>query len=563
MLKNNLKQKLGACIALLYTLFSFWSCDPDFADKDYLPAQYQSDETIVVTDETTTLSQQLSLSVNKGEWRLIQYPEWLDPLVMTGKVNSDYTMYFSAEILHWWFDANYYFPETTLIFSVDGVGLVYFNIVYQKKELTTISLSPQTLTLNGAGSGYFKLTNSGDKNLDWKITGKPDWLTVEVTSGIYSPYGTADLFYSVSTEGLEPGEYQDEIIFEWNGYAVYHYPVVLTVAAVASPGDYSEGELVGSVFLKTTNQLVVLSKNPNRLNVYSAGNEDAEVAELDRVPRCIALSDDSNTIAVGFSNTEISTFDASSKTLKDTWELDEVPTSLAYGSGDYLYFLSGDGYYNQFINSLNLNTGAVATASNAESGIQELKRVPGQPVLVTTKPGWSPSYLFFIFNTDQGAVNDVNEYRISPSGLWPAEAGDRIFTGSKIVYDLPAYIPDQPWSPDDHPAVDGEFELPDGHYVLAIADLENQEKMFVSTRYSSYNEHTYVYVFNSSTFVQLASYEFSSIPPAGWPQSSSWREETSAIYPFSDASKLWLVQEFPANNYNDPDIWGVRLLDLN
>ena len=77
--------------------------------------------------------------------------------------------------------------------------------------------------------------------------------------------------------------------------------------------------------------------------------------------------------------------------------------------------------------------------------------------------------------------------------------------------------------------------------------------MYVASGNSYYSSKTYVTVFNSATYVQLASYEFASARPAAW-SGSTWWEETQAIYPVSDGSQAWLVQQYPAVDYNDPDL---------
>ncbi len=566
MIKFNLKRNTGACVALLYMLFSFWSCDPDFTDKDYLPDQYQANDTIWVNEETTDVFQAVALPVKKGEWRLIQYPEWFQPTARSGQVGSDYTVTISGMVDQGWLSSNYYFWNTELIVSVDGFGLVYISFAYlETKDQTgtgAIFLWPATLFIQDDQEGSFSLKNDSEYDLSWTVASMPDWLRIDETWGYYSPYDSYDINYHANISGMDPGTYSGDIVFWNNSKQEYvYYKVVLTVTT-ASAGDFEQGELVGSVFLKSTNQAVVLTKNPNQLRYYTPGANESEVVELDRVPRCICLSEDGNVIAIGFTNTEVSTYDVSTKELVNTYDLDAVPLSLAWGAENYFYFTSSiDGYYT-YVNSYNLTTGETQKASGSEGGIKGLKKLPGKNIVLTSLPGWGPEFIYYYYHTDEGAVEDLNKYWVSPKGFWPSEDGETILTGSKKVYEIPEYDPDFWGGYDVAPPIDGEYELPTDYIVHAIASQSAAEKMYVASGNSYYSSKTYVTVFNSATYVQLASYEFASARPAAW-SGSTWWEETQAIYPVSDGSQVWLVQQYPAVDYNDPDQWDILLKDLN
>jgi hypothetical protein len=273
------------------------------------------------------------------------------------------------------------------------------------------------------------------------------------------------------------------------------------------------------------------------------------------------MAEDENTLAVGFSNTQITTFETESHTLKSTYQASAIPLSLEFGNNQWMYFIANSSY-NNYLHCLNLNNGEISRSQKGESGLLTLLKVPGKDLLVTTKPGYSPDYLF-LYDISIGNITDsINEYSMPMDGFWLSDDGERLFTGTKKIFQIPDYIPGKSWTI-DHPPIAGELELNYTQVVDYITQQSSTGKIFIATGFGWVGTKTIITQFDHKSFVKQKTYEITSVPPNDFPMGNTWWGKPTKLFPSPNGSKLWLIQKFPARVNNDPDIWSIQKLNLN
>uniref|UniRef100_UPI0032169C29 BACON domain-containing protein n=1 Tax=uncultured Draconibacterium sp. TaxID=1573823 RepID=UPI0032169C29 len=553
-----------ATSAIIIIFFGIWlnSCSNSFLDDTQVPNGSISNDTLFLTSLTQSFTIDIDMQQSNSAWRLFQYPQWLTINPRFGQTGSNTKVSFTCSVDHSRINNGYGLYTYPLVLDIDGQGLVQHTVAYFDFGDPMIEVFPESLNLESILHGEISISNNRNGLLMWEITKTPEWLSFETTSGSYPPYSIYQIKYTADITGLQAGEYHDEVIITNNANGELRFPVSLKVSPLLGNGTYQQGELIDSKFLKTTNQLITLTKNPNRLLYFTPGETEPLTIQLDRVPRCMALSENEQLLAIGYTTAEVSTYSPTSGDKKNTLTLNDVPEAMEFGSESFVYFLSGSGY--KYVNSVNLNTGEILTSSSTQGGIVELEKIPNKDILVTTRSGWSPDYLIFYFRTNTGAVDSLNEYSMPANGFWISEDGERIFCGTNKIYSVPDYIPNKPWSYNEHPPVVGEYETTQYHTIYSMAFQNEAERLYVASgEHYSFSPRTYITSYHLNTYVPQKTYDFSSIPPADHSPHNSWGETTEDIYALSDNSALWIVQTYPPADYNQPNRWGVRLLELD
>ena len=377
---NALKNRTGLAILsvmFLVMVLLISSCSDDFLYQP-APDTIQSSDTIFLTNLTTSFP--VPFQVEKGgmnEWKVFQYPTWIDVEPMQGRFangNSSFNLSVSPER----FPGGYGYFLFPLVFDVSGVGLVEYTLVYLNLGNPGMQV-PSSVNIGENSSGSFYIRNEGGGVLLWEITGMPSWLQITGRQGLIEQNSEQYINFTVNRKDLTQGDYSGLIHIGSNSrQGPVSIPVQMKVVSAVAQGDvkYGDGDFVEARYSKATNQLLVLLANPAKLQFYTNVATNPSELSLNRVPRCMALSDDGTTVAIGFSNAEISLYNVSSRQLLKTYSVDAIPLSIGLGENGWLYFPSDVGYF-RYIFSLNLTSGNVIRSNNWESGIKPLIRVPG------------------------------------------------------------------------------------------------------------------------------------------------------------------------------------------
>jgi len=526
------------------------------------PSNYIAGDTIFVMSDIQSFEQEINLqNTETASWKLYQFPRWLEinPKEGTANPGSGVNFQFSIKENEMYFGLGIF--ALPLVFEVENVGLVQHTVVVWNVGEPEISNTPSLIEVDYTLQGMYQIDNSGYGILLWEVVNKPDWLMLETTEGILGAHENGIWQYAIHPEGLEPGDYSGKVEI-WNNAsgASYFIEFKFTIEETGYYGGYLTGEYIDAAYIKNLDQVVVLTKNPNNLLFFRSDSPDVDTLKLNRVPQCIALSEDGSSLAVGFSNAEISTYSAESRALLATYPAGNVPTRIAFAGENRLFYLENSDY-NYFLTGLDLETGNRFKSKDSEGGLSVLKKVPGKNLLLSTRPGWSPDGLF-LYDISNGLVTDsLNEYWMGLDGFWLSEDGERIFAGTRRIYEVPEYIPGKLWSMETPPVL-GEFDLSEDLRINSIAHHSETGKIFIACDEGWYRSTFYIKMLDYNTLVEQKSWELSPNPPFGYPPGNTWWSKIMNIFPAGSGNEIWILQEQPAADYRDPNTWSIERLSL-
>jgi hypothetical protein len=547
---------------VLFSLFSVAvaSCSNDFLDTQ-TPSEYIPGDSIIVMSDTDPFSYEFNMhSSGSGNWQLFQFPRWLEISPKEGTLHGDSKVNFQFSVNQQEIYVGLGLYSFPLTFYVETVGLVENTVVLANVGEPEITDTPSEITADYTFNGQYQIVNSGHGILFWQVVNKPNWLQLDVTEGVLNSHEYGIWNYSIDVSGMEPGNYSGQVEIQHNAgdqnFVIHFY---FTIQETGYYGGYLNGEYIDAVFSKTLNQVIVLTREPNHLLFFKADSPNADTVKLNKVPKCLALSEDEQTLAVGFSEASVSTFETGSRTLLMNYPVNVVPNQMEFGNSDWLYFLAWPDY-TTYLYTLNLQNGAVKRAAGSNNGLSALKKVPGKNILISTRKGWSPDGLF-VFDITNAALDSLNEYWTSLNGFWLSEEGEHLFAGTQKVYQIPEYRPGQPWIMDS-PAVAGEFSVGDGLKINDMAHFSSANQLFIAYEEGYYRNTTYIQQLNDQTFATQKIYEASPTPPDFYPSGNSWWVETLKIFPSPNGNELWIIRKYPAANYELPDMWTLERMEI-
>ncbi|HOI49330.1 MAG TPA: hypothetical protein PK167_08495 [Prolixibacteraceae bacterium] len=546
-----------------FMLVATLSCNDDFLNQQPPVVAFHAQDTIALNNLFSgqfEVPMELPGGGNKS-WRIFQYPTWIDIEPKQGAFaagNSSFKLTNHPDQFTMGYGL-FFFP---LVFDVSDFGQVQYTLLYLNLGDPGMRVS-SALNLGKESTGSFYIQNQGNGVILWGITAAPKWLKISQTEGVLENPSTEYISFTIDRTGLAAGDYSGHIQIASNARpGTFSIPVFMTVAPGITPGkiNFGTGEFIHADYNKARDELIVLVKNPNRLLFYKNAAAEPEVVDLDRIPKCFTLSEDGNSLAVGFSNAEISVFDTHSRGLQKNYSINTTPVGIEFGENGWIYF-TGTLSYQNYLFSLDMATGTVSRGQSAMSGMIPLYKIPGKSVLLSTQPGYSPEGLQF-FDISKGIANDtVNQWHLPTQGLWLSEDGARIFTGLKKVYRTPDYVRQQGWTMEE-PAGVGELDISGNSPITAIAHHSASRKIYVSTWGGYGSAPATIYLLDHNSYVLQKSFEVNTRPPEGFSMSSWWLK-IQFIFPTSDGSQIWLVNRYPAGLYSKPDTWSVDKISLN
>ncbi len=283
-------------------------------------------------------------------------------------------------------------------------------------------------------SKSLSFSNYGSGLLTWKFENIPDWLTISPSSGLNSPYfSSGDVVFSFNRDKLSPGQNTSVIHLKTNDSS--HLTYTITVTAVA-PGNNENirsinGNIIDVVFNKNTNTLYYVTSLPNKLVAYDVSTRAVlhEVA-LSKAPTCFAISEDWTKAAVGH-NGSFSNINLSSFTVVSTYQSDFTVRDIAWASNEWYGYTQSGGSFTS-LHWINTATGALYDdVDNRLDGSSIVKKVPGQPYLIATRNGTSPSG-FFAYDI---ATKSKKSYsHMDLTNFWMSEDGQYVFSQNSNIY---------------------------------------------------------------------------------------------------------------------------------
>ncbi|WP_423129565.1 hypothetical protein [Gaoshiqia sp. Z1-71] len=558
--KNKLRIYLGIAVLIITSSFIL-SCNDDFIHAK-MPEYQELNDTIFVTNTTPPFSIDMNFDKDGAcNWQLVQSPLWLgvSPKRGTKEAYRAATIHFSVNDYDIATGLGFYaFP---LVFDIDG-KLIGYTVALANLGHPTIHLSTQSITFSSSLNYHVELSNQSYGILAWRIAEAPSWVQWDQGSGLLNQYAEQSINFSANVSGLDPGEYKGTIKIESNSTynPVFEIQVTLHVLANAYYSDYHQGQLVDSRYSKSRDEVIALTKNPNQMLFFRAGVNEPEVVGLDRVPQGFALSEDESKIAIGYSNSEITIYNAVDHTPVKTYQAGAIPLSLEFGDSDWLYFLAAQSYWN-YLHSMDLTTGEITRATDGKSGLKTLLKVPKKDILVAYRPGYSPDGLFLIDISEKGQTDKVNEYFMDHDGIWFSDDGQRLLTAWNKIYNMPAYDTNQAYFPHE-PTVIGQFEFPNSQQSDCLAQQSSTGRIFAATGFGWSGLNTTICIFKDNTLTREKILELKFVRPENFSVYNTWSGRPKAMYPSKNGNDLWLVQKYIEYDTSHQGIWSVVKVDI-
>lgn len=555
--------RIAVLLAVVVTVFLFHSCDNSFLEENQVPEYSELNDTIFVTNSTQPF--ELNLNFNNTQtcnWRVAQFPVWLDlyPKEGSKQANGNSTIQFTVNDSNIPLEPGFYtFP---LVFDIDGKKMVGYTVALAHLGHPNMNVSTTSILFTNSYSSSLEIRNESYGILSWWIASAPNWLTAEKQYGLIDQYQSEEIKLSVDVNGLNPGEYTGTLIIQSNAenQKTVSIQVKIVVSASAYYGDYHQGQLIDARFSKTSDELIILTKSPNQLLFFSSEINNPTVVDLDRVPQCLAMTEDESTIAIGYSNSEITIYNTQSHNAIKTYNIGTIPLSVEFASNEWLYFIATNSYWN-YLHSFNLNTQEIVRQKDGEGGMKTLKKVPGKSLLLSTRPGYSPDGLLLFDVSEPGQTDSVNLYHMDMSGYWLSDDGEKLFTGWKKIYNVPDFMDGNSFIPNE-PPVTGQIDFQESQIVDCIAQQSSSGYIFVSTGFGWQGQTTTLKVYNDQTLVQQRSYDLNFVRPDFFSVYSTWYGRPFAMFPSENKKDLWLVQKYAEYDTDNTGIWSVAKVDI-
>lgn len=548
-------------VILIIAILGLQSCDHDFMDKEYNQKQYVADK-VYITSIPQDVFLKYNIEAGHKSWRIVQYPDFVEPAYKTGV--SDET-----GIIKLFFSINDHQPlvynqgqDHMLVVDVKGLGLLGIPLVYQLEGEVegTVSLQPSSLQLTDNEEGSFDIIAQGE-DINWEIIEYPDWLNFNSNITGYINAGNYNtVHFKVNADGLVTGDYSGAIKIKISQDAYLTMALTLKVTVTDGVQKLYTGACIGSGYIKASDLMFVVTKSPNKILLFKDEISEPDVIDLQRVPKSMALSEDEKTLAISYSNAEISTYNTPGFDKIKTYSMSVISGKMVFASNNYLYFMSESSNSSyEFLNSMNLTSGDVVRSNNSEGGYQYLRKIPGKNIIVTSKKGWSPEFITLYYNTDKGSVNDMNEYRVSPNGVWPSDNGERLLTGSRTIYKIPEFNVDNDYFMAEDMPVGGELEWPSSEKAIGMQSQSALGRIYCVTEKGSFDTSIGLHIFNSTTFAKEQSIDVTS---ENVDYNDYWVYRPTGVYPNTEGTKLWVVQSFPDHDDVAKSKWRSIRVDI-
>ena len=434
------KRFLLQILGCIFLGFSFFSCSNDFLQGEK-NLEAQVTDTIRMTDFETELPVVFNLpEAANGHWRVFQFPAWLKVTPMEGHFTNGKAT-FQLELPDKTYIPQWGLLELPLIFDVEGIGLVQYPFQFFNFGNPQSGLSTYDLMLSYQSAGSVTIQNNGGGILLWEVKDKPSWISVSKSTGSLNPNYAEQLKLTISRDGMAKGDYSGQITIATNSIQqnlTLKISIKVSDPTMSGNAEFIEGDIVDVHFCKATGQLAIATKNPNRMYLYRSG-QPRKTLELQKIPINVAITEKGDQIAATFTNTDLSIISPESFTIQKNIQTGIITSDLALGDNGWAY-LAPKAYDTNYLLSVDLNSGQIVKNSEYMNGLTWLKKVPGKNLLYGSKIGWSPDFLL-VFNIADGAASPVaDQYWVSLWKFWTSEDGQRIFTGSRKIYESPDFL---------------------------------------------------------------------------------------------------------------------------
>ena len=555
--------RISVCLFCAISSLLLFSCDDSFLNENQMPEYTELNDTIYVTNTAGSFELDFTFNTNEAcNWQLVQYPYWLQLSPAKGRKAANQSAHMNFMVNESDITMGIGLFSFPLVFDIDG-RLVGYTVVLGNFGHPNIHLANDPINFDNSLSKTIEIGNEAEGILNWWIESAPDWLITDKLNGLVQSYETQTVTLSIDINDLDPGEYKGTLVIKSNAVnqPTVSIQVSVKIGANANYGEYHIGELIDARYNKQRDEVIVLTKTPNQLHFFNSEWETPVTIDLDRVPLCLALSEDESQIAVGYSNSEITTYNATNYNIIKTYNSGTIPLSIEFGNDNYLYFIATRSYSN-YLHSLNLSSEEIIQSKEGEGGLKTLRKTPGKPMLVSTRPGYSPDGLILFDISEPGQTDSINSYHMTLNGHWISDDGAKLITGWHKIYDLPEYQEGQSFFPYELNAT-GELDFESTQVIDCAGSQSSTERIFAASGFHGSNNNQIIKIYNSKTLVEQKSFELTFARPDFFSVYSTWSGYPIALFPSVNEQDLWLVQNFAKYSYDGDGIWSVAKVNIS
>jgi hypothetical protein len=311
------------------------------------------------------------------------------------------------------------------------------NPVIENPDIKEIAYSiPDSLNFNAFNSTLIlTIKNDGKALINYNINNSDSSISFSSISGAIITGQQNEIIVSANRNNLQIGKTYSQISLTINNKIE---TIVVSVDNFREQKTILPTDVVDAEYSKITDQLVYVSANPSRVNIFSPGSETTETISLLYTPTCISISLDGKTAAVGHDG-HITYVNLNNKSVINTYDVSCSANDIVLGNNKWAYVFPEQDQW-EYIRCINLN-------------LQENNEVShsGNQIYAGTKGRLHPSGKY-IYGANNGlSPSDIEKYNIqngkleysndSPyhgdypmnGNLWFSEDGTRIFTRGKTV----------------------------------------------------------------------------------------------------------------------------------
>lgn len=423
-------------------LFAFiGSCDDSFLEENKKQLDgYNIDVPLLVepVSEFTEVSITLPDLKNK-DFKVLQYPKIIHFESFKGHIDEIGKLTFKIKVDE--FDNPIHLEPVdrgNIVLDVEGFGLLAVKVQSVNWGTPKASISETFFDFDVKRQEKdFKIENWADGFLWYQMVKKPSWVNIRRTSLSENYLEINDVrmiqpssyeYYSIfpNTDGLAPGEYEDEIIFETTDEAnpVLKINVKIRVLSYENPESMIpiDGTIIDAEFDKNTNTLLLITQNPSLLISYNIDTEVKNQVALDGSPYCINLSVDKKMALLGESG-QMEFIEIPSLNVKEKIAVDYVVSDIVDGENGYYYLTNKERELFSFHTESKIISKLTVLENNAGTVEADMiLKVKNKPQLLLSRLRFSPNGLYLIDISKPTNPQFIN--------YWHDGFGDKIFTST-------------------------------------------------------------------------------------------------------------------------------------
>ncbi|MFZ4724976.1 MAG: hypothetical protein ACOYMD_05980 [Paludibacter sp.] len=417
------------------------ACNNDFLSNN--TEQTFVNDTLIFTDLITdTVVQFGAPGCTNQSWKIIAYPHWLKLSDLKGTLNNG-KCEISLHRLEGQENSDFNVLYNQITVMVENVGRIQIPIIYGRFGKPIIEYNNSTIKFNNDYFTQTTFSNTGGGIWFWRVTQKPDWIILSQESGILNPYNDLTLKIEIDRSKLIQSKISSSIIINGNGSErIIVLEIEQNMAEFGFSGNIMriDGNVMTAEYNKATDNIMLLTQNPNRLIFVNAITRTINTIEPKGIPTCATFSEDGKTVLIGKAIAEIDIVDVEKQLITKTIPIDVDAKSIIYGNNGWAYVSTTE--RNRGLRSVNLVSGKYyhSLRNNLQGDYSIIKKAPGKPLLFSTDAGYTPSNLY-VWDISKGIVKDtVDKYSIDAGNMWFSEDGSSLFLKQQqTAYNTPDY----------------------------------------------------------------------------------------------------------------------------